>query len=129
MLEPGRDPRPPAPRPSRRGPRLCLARGRRLCRAAPALPDPHGELDVPWPSDRGVLVFVEVRAKGSGRFGDPGGSVTPQKQRRVAAMAEAFLGLERQHERVCRFDVVGVDAAAEPPRVTIYRDAFRPGWG
>ncbi len=87
----------------------------------------YGELDI-VAQDAGVLVFVEVRARTSGRFGHPAGTVDAQKQQRVAAMAEAYLGLERQHHRVCRFDVVAVETDVEPPRVTIYPDAFRPGW-
>jgi putative endonuclease len=87
----------------------------------------YGELDI-VAQEAGVLVFVEVRARTSGRFGHPADSVTRQKQQRVAAMAEAYLGLEGQHDRVCRFDVVAVETDTEPPRVTIYPDAFRPGW-
>ena len=87
----------------------------------------YGELDIVAQHD-GVLVFVEVRARGSGRFGHPAASVTAQKQQRVAAMADAYLSLEGQHHRLCRFDVVAVETDAEPPRITIYPDAFRPGW-
>ena len=87
----------------------------------------HGEIDI-VAQEAGVLVFVEVRARGSGRFGHAAESVTGQKQQRVAAMAEAYLRLERAGERVCRFDVVAVEADNDPPRVTLYRDAFRPGW-
>ena len=87
----------------------------------------HGELDV-VAEQHGVLVFVEVRARGSGRFGHPADSVDPQKQQRVAAMAESYLGLESQHGRVCRFDVVAVETEGDPPRITLYPDAFRPGW-
>lgn len=87
----------------------------------------HGELDV-VAQQAGVLVFVEVRARGSGRFGQAAESVTTQKQHRVAAMAEAYLRLEGVGDRVCRFDVVAVEAGEAPPRVTVYPDAFRPGW-
>ena len=87
----------------------------------------YGELDI-VAQHGGVLVFVEVRARASGRFGHPAGSVGAQKQQRVAAMAESYLGLEGLHQRVCRFDVVAVETGVQPPRVTIYPDAFRPGW-
>ena len=87
----------------------------------------HGEIDI-VAQHGGVLVFVEVRARGSGRFGNAAASVTAQKQQRVAAMAEAYLGLEAQYDRLCRFDVVAVDTSADPPNVAIYPDAFRPGW-
>jgi putative endonuclease len=87
----------------------------------------HGEIDI-VAQHGGVLVFVEVRARGSGRFGQAAASVTAQKQQRVAAMAEAYLGLEAQYDRLCRFDVVAVDTSVDPPDVGIYPDAFRPGW-
>jgi putative endonuclease len=87
----------------------------------------YGELDV-VAQHGGVLVFVEVRARASVRFGHAAASVTAQKQQRVAAMAESYLGLEGLHDRLCRFDVVAVDTEIEPPRVVIYPDAFRPGW-
>jgi hypothetical protein len=28
----------------------------------------------------------------------------------------------------CRFDVVTVDFSMQPPHITVYQDAFRPGW-
>lgn len=87
----------------------------------------YGELDI-VSEHGGVLVFVEVRARSNGRFGHPAHSVDAQKQQRVAAMADAYLGLEGQQNRVCRFDVVAVEADAVPPRVTVFPDAFRPGW-
>jgi len=87
----------------------------------------HGEIDI-VARHGGVLVFVEVRARGSGRFGHPAESVTTQKQHRVAAMAEAYLGREGAASAVCRFDVVAVETEVVPPRVTVYPDAFRPGW-
>jgi putative endonuclease len=87
----------------------------------------YGELDI-VARDGGVLVFIEVRARGSGRFGHPAESVTAHKQQRVAAMAESYLALEGVRECVCRFDVVTVESEVDPPRVTLYPDAFRPGW-
>ncbi|MCC7126905.1 MAG: YraN family protein [Acidobacteria bacterium] len=87
----------------------------------------YGELDI-VADHGGVLVFAEVRARASGRFGDGAESVTAQKQQRVAAMAEAYMGLEQVRPGLCRFDVVAVDASIEPPMVTVYPDAFRPGW-
>ncbi|MCC7035650.1 MAG: YraN family protein [Acidobacteria bacterium] len=87
----------------------------------------YGEIDIVARHGR-VLVFVEVRARTSGKFGHAAESVTAQKQQRVAAMAESYLGREGVGDSVCRFDVVAVEADVEPPRVTVYADAFRPGW-
>jgi putative endonuclease len=87
----------------------------------------YGEIDI-VAQHEGVLVFVEVRARGSGRFGHPAESVGTQKQQRVAAMAESYLGREGAANRICRFDVVAVETDLDPPRITVYPDAFRPGW-
>lgn len=86
-----------------------------------------GEIDIVCLHD-GVLVFVEVKARSSGDFGHPADAVTAQKQRRVAAMAETYLAVEQVGERLCRFDVVAVEADTDPPVLTVFRDAFRPGW-
>ncbi len=87
----------------------------------------YGEIDIVAREDE-VLVFVEVKARTSGDFGHPAEAVTAKKMQRVAAMAETYLALERVRECLCRFDVVAVESGAEGARVTVYRDAFRPGW-
>jgi putative endonuclease len=67
------------------------------------------------------LVFVEVKAKGGGRYGDPFEMVTEEKQRRLRRAAEAWLaanpaltGLE------ARFDAVGFHGG----RLECRRQAF-----
>jgi putative endonuclease len=53
------------------------------------------------------LAFVEVKAKGGGRFGDPFEMVTAEKQRRLRRAAEAWLAANRElAELEPRFDVV-----------------------
>jgi putative endonuclease len=63
-----------------------------------------GEIDV-IAREGEVLVFVEVRMRSDGHFGGALESVTPRKQRRIAAAANLYL---RQFPRAprCRFDVV-----------------------
>jgi putative endonuclease len=87
----------------------------------------YGEIDIVC-LHGGVLVFVEVKAKSGGDFGHPADAVTAQKQRRVAAMAGTYLALEKPVDRVCRFDVVAVETEQDPPVLTVFADAFRPGW-
>jgi putative endonuclease len=55
-----------------------------------------------------VLVFVEVRMRAEGHFGGALESITPRKQRRIAAAAGLYL---RQFARPprCRFDVVAME--------------------
>ena len=86
-----------------------------------------GELDIVT-SHEGVTVFVEVRAKSGGSFGDPAESVTMQKQQRVVCMAQDYVTRHRLDDSPCRFDVVAIETEFTPPRVTVFEDAFRPGW-
>ena len=86
-----------------------------------------GEIDI-VASDEGTIVFVEVKTKSDGSFGDPVEEVTPQKQRQILSMGEEYYSYCCPPGTQCRFDVVGVDLSVSPAQITIYRDAFRPGW-
>lgn len=86
-----------------------------------------GEIDV-VADEAGTVVFVEVKTKTDGSFSDPIESVTVQKQRRLVSMAEEYVAYTGLDDTPCRFDVVGVDLSVIPPRISLYRDAFRPGW-
>lgn len=84
----------------------------------------HGEIDIVC-DDRGTIVFVEVRAKGSGDCGSASESITPHKMRKVTACAVEYLARHRLSNRPCRFDVVAIDdALGAEPRVTVYANAF-----
>jgi putative endonuclease len=87
----------------------------------------HGELDI-VSRHQGYTVFVEVRAKSGATFGDGAESVTAQKQQRLVTMAQLYVSCHQLGDTPCRFDVVSIDAELEPPRVTVFEDAFRPGW-
>jgi putative endonuclease len=82
-----------------------------------------GELDI-IARDGRVLVFIEVRARSSSRFGNPFDSVTRQKRQRLSRMAAAYLLQKRVGNVSCRFDVVGVTAADGAFAVEIMRNAF-----
>lgn len=86
-----------------------------------------GEIDIVC-NDGGTVVFVEVKTKTSGSFGDPVEEVTLQKQRQIVSMGQEYYSFRCSRDTQCRFDVVGVDLSETPPRITIYKDAFRPGW-
>lgn len=86
-----------------------------------------GEIDV-VANDRGTVVFVEVKAKTDAEFGSPAEAVTKQKQRRLVSMAEQYVAFHHLDNTPCRFDVVGIDLSMAPATVTVYKDAFRPGW-
>ena len=86
-----------------------------------------GEIDI-VADDGGTVVFVEVKTKTSGDFGDPVEEVTPQKQRQIVSMGEFYATYCCPPNTSCRFDVVAIDCSIEPPAITVYKDAFRPGW-
>ena len=86
-----------------------------------------GEIDI-VAADGDTVVFVEVKTKTSGDFGDPVEEVTPQKQRQIASMGEEYHSFHCRHDTPCRFDVVAVDCSVMPAKITHYKDAFRPGW-
>ena len=87
-----------------------------------------GELDI-VARQGDTLVFVEVKARATLRFGTPGEAVGWRKQRQLVLMARDFLARSRLWRVPCRFDVVAVlvpeDGAA--PRVDVYPAAFRLG--
>jgi putative endonuclease len=86
-----------------------------------------GEIDI-VAEDAGTIVFVEVKTKTDGSFGDPVDEVTPQKQRQIISMGEWYSTYCLPPDTPCRFDVVAIDLSLTPPRITLYQDAFRPGW-
>jgi putative endonuclease len=85
----------------------------------------YGEIDI-IATDRGVLVFVEVKARRSTSHGRPVEAVTWQKQRRLLRLAECYLAARRLSNTACRFDVVSVSMMpdAAEPRVELLKAAF-----
>jgi putative endonuclease len=84
---------------------------------------PRGEIDVI--AEKGdLLVFVEVRTRGTSAFGGPEETVNARKQRRVIAAARDFLARRRGPPRATRFDVIAVVDAPGGPALTHFPDAF-----
>lgn len=67
-----------------------------------------GEIDIVSEVD-GIVVFVEVKARSSNRYGEAADQIPTWKQRRIAAMALDYLGFADRLNDVCRFDVVTID--------------------
>lgn len=83
-----------------------------------------GEIDL-VALDGETLVFVEVKARASAEFGRAVEAVGPRKQARLARAAAMFLAQNRSR-RACRFDVLGLDRAADGSwQITLVRDAFQ----
>jgi putative endonuclease len=83
-----------------------------------------GEIDLSGREGEAIL-FIEVKARTSRRFGPPQLAVHRRKQRQIVRTAQWFLTERRTPEVACRFDVLAVDFVGdEPPRIQWVRDAF-----
>jgi putative endonuclease len=82
-----------------------------------------GEIDI-IARDGDTIVFVEVKARQTGRFGAPKWAVTPRKQRKISMVALYYLKRTGQSQAKARFDVVSIRSAPLRPEVEIIRNAF-----
>ena len=84
----------------------------------------YGEIDI-VATDKDTLIFVEVKARRTDRFGSAAESVTGWKQRRIAAMALDYLRRVNRPDAPCRFDVVAIDGlGTSNTTVKVIKDAF-----
>jgi putative endonuclease len=82
-----------------------------------------GEIDI-IARHKGVLVFVEVKARRSRRHGDPKWALTPAKQRKISMTALVYLKRQGSTQVRARFDVVTVQRIDGRPQVELIRNAF-----
>ena len=85
-----------------------------------------GEIDIIAKQGE-TLVFIEVKARKSSRFGRPELAVTPKKQRKISMVALYYLKSTKQSNAKARFDVVAissVNSAKERPSIKIIKNAF-----
>jgi putative endonuclease len=73
---------------------------------------------------RGVIVFVEVKARRDQGYGHPKWAVTPAKQRRISMAALTYLKKQRAMDARARFDVVTIQAMDAEPRIEVFANAF-----
>jgi putative endonuclease len=66
-----------------------------------------GEIDLIARKD-GLLVFVEVKTRGSDRFGAPEEAITPLKQQRMADAAELWLAAHPEETGDWQLDVIAI---------------------
>jgi putative endonuclease len=71
-----------------------------------------------------VVVFVEVKTRSTGALVGPFEAITPQKQARLIRAARHFIQKHRLHDRVARFDVVGVWREAGGLHCELIENAF-----
>jgi putative endonuclease len=83
-----------------------------------------GEIDI-VAREAAVLVFVEVKARRSRRYGGAVEAVTSWKRRRLAAIALDYLARANRLDARCRFDVVAIDGlGTDRTEVRVIADAF-----
>jgi putative endonuclease len=87
-----------------------------------------GEIDI-IAKEKGVLVFIEVKARNTLLYGNPKWAVTPQKQRKISMIALYYLKATKQTHVKARFDVVALSLAKDNPRIEIIKNAFELAYG
>ncbi len=71
----------------------------------------EGEIDL-VARDGDYLVFVEVKARKSAKFGTPEEAVVPKKQRRIASTVLTYLLETDQQDKSWRVDIVAIELSA-----------------
>jgi putative endonuclease len=82
---------------------------------------PVGEVDLVV-YDHDELVFVEVRSRADVDTGRAEETVRPDKQARIARVAQFYLSFRQPQFDSCRFDVVAINGN----EIDVFVDAFRP---
>lgn len=80
---------------------------------------PNGEIDLVLERN-GVIVFAEVKARRSDRYGPAAAAVGPDKQRRIRRLAAEWLEIHRPPRAGVRFDVVAITGV----RLELIESAF-----
>ena len=84
-----------------------------------------GEIDI-VSQHGGVVVFVEVKARSSTRFGAAADALPIRKRRRIAAMALDYLAWTGGLDKPCRFDVVAIDGLGSAEmKMEVIENAFQ----
>ena len=87
-----------------------------------------GEIDI-IAMEKHTIVFVEVKARKTSRFGSPKGAVTPAKQRKISMAALDYLKRSGQSGASARFDVVAIDTTSGKTDIEVVKNAFALAYG
>jgi putative endonuclease len=82
-----------------------------------------GEIDV-IAGDGDTIVFVEVKARRSNRYGNPKAAVTREKQRKISMVALQYLKQNDLTHCSARFDVVAIGGPQTGSEIEIVKNAF-----
>ena len=80
----------------------------------------HGEIDIVARQEN-VLVFVEVKARSSNRFGFPEHSVTPRKRMHLLMAAETYIHAHPEFT-TWRVDVIAVEGESGQAQITHFEN-------
>lgn len=80
-----------------------------------------GEIDI-VAEDRGVLVFVEVKARWSQKFGNPEEAVTPWKLRSIAKTGDYYKLTHPNTPNLVRIDVVAIDIEGRKAKARLIKN-------
>jgi putative endonuclease len=83
----------------------------------------RGEIDI-IARDNDFIVFVEVKARQTDRYGNPKAAVTSDKQRKISMVALHYLKSTGQLTNRARFDVVAVHPPDSCQGIEIVKNAF-----
>ena len=82
-----------------------------------------GEIDI-IAQLKGVICFVEVKARHTLNLGVPQEAVTARKQRQICRVAVYYLKSNKLLERPARFDVLALLYVDSQPEISLITDAF-----
>lgn len=82
-----------------------------------------GEIDI-IAQLKGVICFVEVKARHTLNLGVPQEAVTARKQRQICRVAVYYLKSNKLLERPARFDVLALLYVDNQPEISLITDAF-----
>lgn len=83
----------------------------------------YGEIDL-IVRDGNTLVFVEVKARYSEKFGTAEEAVTPRKIAHLRLAAEGYRQIFSEYDTECRFDVITIQYSSGEPVIVHYPNAF-----
>ena len=83
----------------------------------------RGEIDIIVKKDQ-ILIFVEVKTKKFGDFGDPINWINRRKQRQIGAIAKGYLYENDITNVDCRFDVITLNYDDGAYKINHIENAF-----
>ena len=81
-----------------------------------------GEIDL-IAKDGDYIIFVEVKARLSQKFGHPFEAIDERKQQKIHAVASLYMVKNKKYGTNCRFDAISI-LGFENPEITHIVDAF-----